>query len=142
MKLHLGSRRSVRLVGASVGTELLNFDFQTMITNVRYDITGLDRLLGLQEVENRKICRQSAREGGNVVSPTRRPPLPPRTYPWYSFMLEALSIPGHSAAGRIMSMKNTNYIGNRACDFPAFSAVPQPDAPTRDPIIVTSFILF
>ena len=67
----------------------------------------------------------------------------PQKVPWYSFMLETLSIPGHSAAGRIMSMKNTNdTIGNRPCDFTAFSAVLQPNAPTRDSNIVTSFILF
>jgi len=29
-----------------------------------------------------------------VVSPTHRLPLLPRGYPWYSFLLEALSIPG------------------------------------------------
>ena len=35
-----------------------------------------------------------------------------------------------SAAGRIMSMKNSNdAIGNRTCDIPACSAVPQPTAP-------------
>ena len=35
-----------------------------------------------------KILRQSAYEGGKVVSPTHRPPLPPRKYSWYSFLLE------------------------------------------------------
>ena len=39
------------------------------------------------------ISRQSAHEGGNV-SPTHRPTLPPRKYPWYSFMLEAELTPG------------------------------------------------
>jgi hypothetical protein len=43
-------------------------------------ITGLDRPLGLQEVE--------------VVSPTHRLPLPPRKDSWYSFLLEAESTPG------------------------------------------------
>ena len=32
--------------------------------------------------------------GGKVVSPTHRPPLPPRKYSWYSFLLEAESTPG------------------------------------------------
>jgi hypothetical protein len=41
-----------------------------------------------------KISWQQAREGGNVVSPTHRPPLPPRKYYWYSFLLEAESPPG------------------------------------------------
>jgi hypothetical protein len=40
------------------------------------------------------ISRQSAYEGGKVVSPKHRPPLPPRNYSWYSFLLEAASTPG------------------------------------------------
>jgi hypothetical protein len=38
-----------------------------------------------------QIAWQSAHEGGKVVSPTHRPPLPPRKYSWYSFLLEAES---------------------------------------------------
>ena len=38
-----------------------------------------------------QISRQSAHEGGKFVSRTHRPPLPPRKYSWYSFMLEAES---------------------------------------------------
>jgi hypothetical protein len=59
-----------------------------------YPITGLDRPLGLQEVEAPRISRQSAHEGGKVVRPKQRPPLPPTRYPWYSFLLDAESIPG------------------------------------------------
>jgi hypothetical protein len=59
-----------------------------------YSITGLDRSLGLQEVEALRISRQSAHEGGMVVSPTHRPPLPLIIYPWYSFLLEVESTPG------------------------------------------------
>jgi hypothetical protein len=40
------------------------------------------------------ISRQSAHEGGKVVSPAHRPPLLPRKYSWYSFLLEAESTPG------------------------------------------------
>jgi hypothetical protein len=36
----------------------------------------------------------SAHEGGRVVSSTHRPPLSPRKYSWYSFLLEAESTPG------------------------------------------------
>jgi hypothetical protein len=57
-------------------------------------ITGLDSALGFQEVEAPRISRQSSHEGCNVVSPTHRPPLPPRRYSWYSFLLEAESTPG------------------------------------------------
>ena len=35
----------------------------------------------------------TAQDGGKVVSLTHRPPLPPRKYSWYSFLLEAESIP-------------------------------------------------
>jgi len=34
-----------------------------------------------------QISRQSAHEWGKIVSPTHRPPLPPRKYSWYSFLL-------------------------------------------------------
>ena len=43
-----------------------------------------------------QISRQSAHEGGKVVSLRHRPPLPappPRKYFWYSFLLEAESTP-------------------------------------------------
>ena len=63
-----------------------------------------------------------------------RPPLPPRNTPGTHFC-QSLSQPlGHSAAGRIVSMKNSiDTIGNRTRDFPACSAVPQPSAPPRAP---------
>jgi hypothetical protein len=41
-----------------------------------------------------QVSRQSAYEGGKVVSPTHRPPLPPRKYSWYSFLLKSESISG------------------------------------------------
>jgi hypothetical protein len=41
-----------------------------------------------------QISRQSAHDGGKVVSPTYRLPLPPRKHSWYSFLLEAESTPG------------------------------------------------
>ena len=41
-----------------------------------------------------QISRQSAHEGGKIVSPTHRPPLPLMKYSWYSFLLEAESTPG------------------------------------------------
>jgi len=49
---------------------------------------------GYQEVEVPRISRQSAHEGGTVVSPTHRPSLPPRKYSWYSFLLADESTPG------------------------------------------------
>jgi len=41
-----------------------------------------------------QISRQSAHEGINALSPTLQPPLPPRKYSWYPFLLEAESTPG------------------------------------------------
>jgi len=48
---------------------------------------SLYRLQGLQEVED-------PHDGGNFVSPTHRPPLIPKRYHWYSFLLEVESTPG------------------------------------------------
>jgi hypothetical protein len=41
-----------------------------------------------------QISRQLAQQGGKVVTPMHQPPLPPRKYSWYSFVLEAKSTPG------------------------------------------------
>jgi hypothetical protein len=75
---------------------------------VKQSHTGVNRPLGLQEVEALRISRQSGFEGGKVVSPTHQLPLLPARYLWYSFVLEAESTPGHSAVGRIKSFKNPN----------------------------------
>jgi len=76
-----------------------------------------------------QISRQSAYEGGKVVSPKHRPPLPPGNIPGTHFCYRLSQPQGHSAAGRIMSMKNSNdTIGNRTRDLPTCSAVPQPTA--------------
>jgi len=61
-----------------------------------------------------QIRRQSAHEGGKVVSPTHRPPLPPGNIPGTHFCYRLSQPQCHSAAGRIMSMKDYNdTIGNR-----------------------------
>jgi hypothetical protein len=41
-----------------------------------------------------QISRQSTHEGSKVVSPTHRPPLHLGKHSWYSFLIEAESIPG------------------------------------------------
>jgi hypothetical protein len=86
-----------------------------------------------------QISIQSAHEGGKVVSPTHRPPLPLENIPGAHFC-ERLNQPqGHSAASRIMLMKNSNdSIGNRTRDLPNCSAVPQPTAPSRAPGVTYS----
>jgi len=79
-----------------------------------------------------QISRQSAHEGGNVVSPTHRPTLPQEIF------LVLISVRGWVNPRTIvrpegfMSMKNCNdIIGNRTRDLPTCSAVPQPTAPPR-----------
>jgi hypothetical protein len=73
-----------------------------------------------------QISRQSAREGGKIVSPTHRPPLPPGNIPGTHFCSRLSRSQGHSATGRIMSMKNSDTIGNQSRDLPVCSAMPQP----------------
>jgi hypothetical protein len=81
------------------------------------------------------VLRQSAHDGGKFVSPTYRPPLPPGNIPGTHFCRPK----GHSAAGRIMSMKNSiDTMGNRSRDFPVCSAVPQLTAPPRAPIAMST----
>jgi hypothetical protein len=73
-----------------------------------------------------QISRQSAYEGGKFVSPTHRPPLPPVNIPGNHLCYRLTQLQGHSAAGSIMSMKNSNdTIGNRTRDLPTCSAVPR-----------------
>jgi len=63
-----------------------------------------------------------------------RPPLPPRNIPGTHLCWRLSEPQGHSAAGSIMSMKNSNdIIGNRTRDLLACSAVPQPTAPPHTP---------
>jgi len=81
-----------------------------------------------------RISRQLAYEGGKFVSPTHQPSLPPKKYSWYSLLLQAESTPWPHAAGRIMSMKNSDdIVENRTRDLSACSAVPQPTAPPPAP---------
>ena len=56
-----------------------------------------------------QISRQSAHEGGKVVSPTHRPSLPSRENSWYSLLLDWVEPRGHSATERIMSMKKIQW---------------------------------
>ena len=66
-----------------------------------------------------------AQDGGKVVSLTHRPPLPPGNTLGTHFSWRVSRPQGHSATGRIMSLKNSNdNIGNRARDLPVCSVVP------------------
>jgi len=98
-------------------------------------ITGLDRPWGFQKVE---ASRFQDNRHMNVVRLsvlfTGRP-YPPGNIPGTHFCWRVNQPQGHSAAGRIMSVKNSNgIIGNRTRDHPACSAVPQTAAPIRAPL--------
>ena len=65
----------------------------------------------------------TAQDGGKVVSLTHRPPLPPGNTPGSHFCWRLSRLQGHSATGRIMSLKNSNdAIGNRTRDLPVCSS--------------------
>ena len=67
----------------------------------------------------------TAQDGGKVVSLTHRPPLPPGNTPGTNFCWRLSRPQGHSATGRIISMKNSSdNIGNRTRDLPVCSVVP------------------
>ena len=86
-----------------------------------------------------QISVQSALEVGEAVIPTHWPPLPPANIPGTHFCWRLSQPQGHSAAGRIMSMKiSSDTIGNRIRDLPAYSAVPQPTAPPLAPILIST----
>jgi hypothetical protein len=72
----------------------LPIDIQFHAVKASSPYKGLHRPLGLQEVEAPRISRQSAHEGGKVISPMHQPPLPSRRYPWYLFLLEVESTLG------------------------------------------------
>ena len=64
----------------------------------------------------------TAQDGGKVVSLTHRPPLPSVNAPGTHFCWRLSSSQGHSAIGRIMSMKNSNdTIWDRTSDLPICS---------------------
>jgi hypothetical protein len=67
----------------------------------------------------------TAQDGGNIVSLTHWPPLPPGNAPGTHFYWRLSRSQGHSAIGRIMSMKNSNdTFWNRTSDLPICRTVP------------------
>ena len=87
-----------------------------------------------------QISRQSTHESGKVVSPTHLPPLPPGNIPGTHFCYRLSRPQGHSAARRILSMKNSNdTIGNRTRDLQTCSAVASTNCTTACPTCPTYY---
>ena len=97
-------------------------------------IPGLDRPWAFQEVEAPRF-QDSRHMNVVMLSALRTGRLyPPGNIPRTHFCQRLSPLQGHSATRRITSVKNSNdTIGNRTCDLPACSAVPQPTAPPRAP---------
>jgi hypothetical protein len=94
---------------------------------VKHSLCRSGQTLRVSGARGSQISRKSSHEGGKVVSPTQRPLLPPRNIPGTHFCWRLSQPKGHSAAGKIMSMKNSkDIIGNRTPNLPAYSVVPQP----------------
>jgi hypothetical protein len=73
------------------------------------------------------FSRQSAHDGGEVVSITRRSPFTLRKIPGTHFCYRLSRRHGQSAAGSMKSIEKFNdLVGNRTRDLPACSMVPQP----------------
>jgi len=97
-------------------------------------IKGLDRSYWFQEVEasrfqdirHMKVVRLSATNTGRLY--------PAGNIPGTHFCYALCRPQGHSDAGRIMSLKNSNDItGNRTRDLPTCSAVPRHSASPQAP---------
>jgi hypothetical protein len=97
----------------------------------------MDRPIGFQEVEaprfqddrHMKVVRLSALRTGHLY--------PTGIIPGTHFCWRLSQSRGHSAAGRIMSMKNSSdTIRNWTRDLPLCSTVPQPNAPPRTPKVL------
>jgi hypothetical protein len=91
------------------------------------------RPLGLSEVEALTFVDIRLTDGGKVVSPTRRPPLPQETS-CYLFLLETESTP--RAIVRLeglVKLKESTSSGTRTGDLPSCSIVFQPTTLLRAP---------
>jgi hypothetical protein len=99
-------------------------------------VTGHEGPYGCETSRLPQFSRNRLTDGGEIVSPTRRPSFTPMKIPGTHFCYRLIRPQGHSAAGRIRSIEKSNHlIGNRTRDLPACSIVPQPTTLPCAPII-------
>jgi hypothetical protein len=90
-------------------------------------------------MEAHRFVRRRLKDGGKIVSFTRRPPFTPRKIPGTNFCSRLCRPQGHNAAGRIKLIEKVHLIGNRTRDLQACSIVPQPTTlPLAPYLIVTA----
>jgi hypothetical protein len=112
---------------------ILNFSTPFMYYAPRAIMHGKGKAIPLQALTGPEGSRRMRLPDFKTIGTWRWQgcqPLPPGTH-----FCQRLSRPqGHSATGRIMSMKSSNdTTGNRSRDLPVCNAVPQPTAPPRVP---------
>jgi len=94
---------SVSLKKTRLGFSYFNID----ILKIRMFLYRPEEVLRISGGWGSQISRQSVHEGGKVFSPSHRPPLPRRRYPWYSLVLEAESTTGPYIKHNILSRFQT-----------------------------------
>ena len=91
--------------------------------DLSYPCRCLDRTRELQMFGTPRMFRDSAQEGGKFVSPTHRPPWPPRREN-SSSSFRGWVDPRTIVQTEVLSQNLKGFIGNRARDLPACSTVP------------------
>jgi hypothetical protein len=121
IKVYTGSDGTTPLI-LNLGTRCQSFIM------LRYDDKG--KVIPVQVWLRPEASRRLKR--GKVVSPRHRSPLLPKHNPATHYCQRLCRPQGHSAAGRMMSMKSFNdTIGNRTRGLPACRPVTKPTAPQR-----------
>ena len=75
----------MRLLRLHIGVHAAVVVVVKVVEGKAIPLQALERPFGFQEVEALRISRQSAHEGGKVVSPTHRPSLPSGRIPGTHF---------------------------------------------------------
>jgi hypothetical protein len=122
------------LIGATVSTEVIRPYHEAVYattTKVAFLIQAWTdprlRLPGFPDSRHVKVARLAPLLSGHIY--------PPGNTPGSHFCYKLSGTQGHSATGRIMSIKNSNdTIGNQTRDLPACSAVRPPTVPLRAPL--------